>query len=109
MADPTPEGLLDTNVVMHALTHDPHAEECVRFVEGLERGTRRARLEPMVLHELSYAFGHYVKGATRAQIAQTLLSVLSWPGITGEKAVMTDAVHRWLGTPGLALVDAYLA
>lgn len=52
---------------------------------------------------------HYVKQITRRQIAEYLLMVLSWEGITGDKDVMVDAVRRWDATPGLSFADAYLA
>src|SRR5437870_11852341 len=50
--------LLDSNVIIHALTFDVHAEECASFADALKDGRVRARLDPMVLHELSYAIGH---------------------------------------------------
>lgn len=66
-------------------------------------------MEPLVLHELSYALRHYAKQMTRTDVAQYLLSVLSWPGVDGDKDVMVEAGQRWGGTPGLSFVDAYLA
>lgn len=61
MASVDVDGLLDTNVVVHAHTTDARSEECRRFLRALESGTVRARLEPLILHELSYALPHYVK------------------------------------------------
>ncbi len=46
---------------------------------------------------------------TRHQVAEYLLMVLSWDGITGDKDVMADTVARWRGTPGLSFADAYVA
>jgi predicted nucleic acid-binding protein len=103
------EGLLDTSVFVHAQTHDQHSEECRRFLAAVERGDVRAQLEPMVLHELSYALPHYRKQMTRGDVAAYLLTVLGWNGVVGEKSVMADATERWRDTPGLAFVDAYLA
>ena len=103
------DGLLDTNVFIHAHTTDSISEECRRFLAALERGRVQAHLEPLILHELSYALPHYVKQMTRQQVAEYLLMVLSWDGVQGDKAVMVDAVQRWQGTPGLSFVDAYLA
>jgi predicted nucleic acid-binding protein len=103
------DGLLDTNVFLHAQTADSHSEECRRFLAALEAGRVRAHIEPLVLHELSYALKHYLKQLTREQIALYLLTVLSWDGVTGDKQTMVDAVERWRVTPGLAFVDAYLA
>jgi predicted nucleic acid-binding protein len=103
------DGLLDTNVLLHAQTTDRHSTECRRFLAALEAGRSRARLEPLVLHELSYALRHYLKQLTREDVARYLLTVLSWDGVTGEKDLMTDAVQRWASSRDLAFVDAYLA
>jgi predicted nucleic acid-binding protein len=102
-------GLLDTNVLIHAHTHDSVSEECRRFVDALEAGRVTARLEPLILHELSYALPRYLKQMTRADVAEYLLIVLSWEGVQGEKGLMVDAVGRWRATPGLSFADAYLA
>ena len=107
--DHATEGLIDTNVFIHAHTTDAASQECRALLRALEAGTVRARLAPIILHELSYALRHYVKQMTRRQIAEYLLMVLSWEGITGDKAVMADAVRRWDVTPGLSFADAYLA
>jgi predicted nucleic acid-binding protein len=102
-------GLLDTNIFVHAHTHDTHAEECRRFLAALETGRVRARLEPTIPHELSYTLPRYLKQMSRADIAVYLLTVLSWPGVEGDKPVMIDTVARWARTPGLAFADANLA
>jgi predicted nucleic acid-binding protein len=70
-------GLLDTNIFIHAHTTDVHAQECQRFLAALESGRLRARLEPLVLHELSYALPRYIKQMTRPEVAEYLLTVLS--------------------------------
>lgn len=103
------DAFVDTNVFIHALTHDAHAEECVQFLEALRAGKKRARLEPIVVHELSYALPHYRKGMPRAEVAEFLLAILGWDGTVGEKGVLVDTVQRWRDTRGLAFVDAYLA
>lgn len=103
------EGLIDTNVFLHSLTTDQHSEECRGFLLALEQGTAKAFLEPLVLHELSYALKHYLRQYSRADVAEYLQMVLSWDGVRGQKDVMADAVQRWRRTPGLAFVDAYLA
>jgi predicted nucleic acid-binding protein len=103
------DGLLDTNVFLHAHTTDALSVECQQFLAALEAGTVRAQMEPLVLHELSYALKHYLKQMTRQDIAQYLLTVLGWKGVTGEKDTLAQTVQRWVQTPGLAFVDAYLA
>jgi predicted nucleic acid-binding protein len=102
-------GVLDTNVFVHAQTTDDHSAECRGFLGALERGDVEARLEPLVLHELSYVLPRYVKQMSRVGVAAYLLTVLSWPGVQGDKSLMADAVERWRDTPRLAFVDAYLA
>lgn len=67
------------------------------------------RLDPTVLHELSYALPRYLKGLTREHVAQILLSLVALPGIVGDTQLLANAVERWRSTPGLAFVDAYLA
>lgn len=103
------DGLLDTNLFIHAHTTDRASEECRQFLRALEQGRIQARLEPIILHELSYALPHYMKQMTRGDVAEYLLMVLSWQGVQGETDVLADAVERWRDTPGLSFADAYLA
>jgi predicted nucleic acid-binding protein len=102
-------GLLDTNLFIHAHTTDPHADECRQFLRRIEAGLIRARIEPSVLHELSYALPRYIKQMTRQQVALYLLVVLNWKGLEGGIALLRDTVQRWGRTPGLSFTDAYLA
>ncbi|MFN0070697.1 MAG: PIN domain-containing protein [Chloroflexota bacterium] len=102
-------GLLDTNVFIHAHTRDSLSEECRQFLLALEAGRVSAVIEPLILHELSYALPRYVKQMSHQDVAGYLLMVLSWDGILGDRAVLTDAVERWRDTPGLSFADAYLA
>ncbi|MCC7369281.1 MAG: type II toxin-antitoxin system VapC family toxin [Chloroflexi bacterium] len=102
-------GLLDTNIFLHAHTTDAHSQECQRFILALEIGRVRARLEPMVVHELSYALPRYLQQMTRADVAEYLEMILSWPGVEADKETLLDTIRRWGSTPGLAFVDAYLA
>jgi predicted nucleic acid-binding protein len=66
----TAEGLIDTKVFLRAQTTDDRSEECRKFLRALQRGTLTARLETMVLHELSYALKHYVKQMQREDVAR---------------------------------------
>jgi predicted nucleic acid-binding protein len=102
-------GLLDTNIFIHAHSTDSAAAECQLFLSALESGRIRARLEPLILHELSYALPRYVKQMTRQDVAAYMLMVLNWDGVEGEKEVMVASVQRWASTPGLSFADAYLA
>ena len=102
-------GLLDTNVFIHAHTTDELSEECRRFLAALERGSIHARLEPLVVHELSYALRHYIKGMTRDEIAEYILAVLQWPGIDADKDLLSATLDLWRNVPDAGFVDAYLA
>jgi predicted nucleic acid-binding protein len=101
-------GLLDTNIVIHAQTNDALAAECRGFLAKLERGEASAVLDALVLHELSYALGHYLRQLTRAQTAAILLGILQWPGIEAEKDLLSAAIEIWRDHPQLGFVDAYL-
>ncbi len=103
------DGLLDTNVFIHAHSNDTASEECRRFLAALERGDVHAHLEPLILHELSSALPRYVQQMTRQDVAAYLLMILSWEGVRGDKDVMADAVDRWRSTAGRSFADAYLA
>jgi len=102
-------GLVDTNVFIHALTHDDQAEECLRFLEAVAAGQLLVRLEPIVLHELSYALRHYRKEMSRTEVAEYLLAVLAWEGIVADRGLLVATVERWRDHSSLAFVDAYLA
>jgi predicted nucleic acid-binding protein len=108
-SDGAAAGLIDTNVFIHAQASDARSEECLRFLEAVERGEIRARLDPLVAHELTYALPHYRQGMTRADVAMFLLAVLAWDGIVGDRDCVVDAVLRWRDSTRLAFVDAYLA
>jgi len=103
------DGLLDTNAVLHAYTTDAHSAECRAFLAALERGDVRARIDPLVVHELSYVLPRLQKQMDRAAVAGVLLMMLSWSGVVGPVDTLVDAVQRWSATPGLAFVDAFLA
>lgn len=100
---------MDTNVFIHAHASDRHSDECRRFLSAVEEGRVKARVDPLILHELSYALPHYIKRMTRTDVADYLLMVLSWNGVQGDKDLMVDAVERWRDTAGLSFADAFLA
>jgi predicted nucleic acid-binding protein len=102
-------GLLDTNIFIHAQSNDRFSVECRRFLLALQDGRARAHLDPLVLHELSFVLPRYLKQWTRIDVAIYLKAILSWSGVQGEKNLMVETVDRWVGTPHLAFVDAYLA
>jgi predicted nucleic acid-binding protein len=59
------EGFIDTNAFIHAQTHDARSEECLRFLEAVREDRVRARLDPLIAHELSNAPRHFRKEMVR--------------------------------------------
>ncbi|HVC35784.1 MAG TPA: type II toxin-antitoxin system VapC family toxin [Chloroflexota bacterium] len=102
------DGLLDTNVFLHAHTTDAHSAECRRFLAAVSRGELLAILESVVAHELTSVLPRLIKQMTRRDVAGYLLQVLSWEGIRGDKDILADGVGLWRDVPNLAFVDAYL-
>jgi predicted nucleic acid-binding protein len=102
------EALVDTNVFIHAHANDRHTQECRAFLGALQSGRYSAALEVVVVHELSYAWKHYFKEASRRDIAEYLRSVLSWPGIIADKPLLFGALNRWQHSR-LGFVDCVLA
>ncbi|HEY7034908.1 MAG TPA: type II toxin-antitoxin system VapC family toxin [Thermomicrobiales bacterium] len=102
-------GYLDANLFIHAIANDDHTAECKRFLEELEKGTIAARIEPIVLHEITFALPRFAKQLGRRDVAAYLLSVLDWPGVISDKPILAEALDRWRRTPGLGFTDAYLA
>jgi predicted nucleic acid-binding protein len=100
--------LLDTNVFIHALTHDAHSAACQSLLKALSSGAARAMLDPVVVHELTYVLPRYVKGMTRGDIAQYLTSNMSWEGVVADKDTLTEALRLWSTRPD-GFIDAYLS
>ncbi|HVC33842.1 MAG TPA: PIN domain-containing protein [Chloroflexota bacterium] len=102
------EGLIDTNVFIHALSHDQHAEHCQQHLRALADGRAEAILDAVVVHELTYVLPRFVKSMTRSDVAQYLISIISWNGVIAEKELLTEAVRLWAAEP-VGFTDAYLA
>jgi predicted nucleic acid-binding protein len=102
------DGILDTNVFLHAHATDNHSAECRRLLTAVANGQTTAIVDPLVAHELSYALPRLRKQMTRADVAGYLLQVLSWSGVRGDVDLLSDAVRIWRDSPGVAFVDTYL-
>jgi predicted nucleic acid-binding protein len=102
-------GLLDTNVVIHAIANDGRTAECRAMLDELAAGRISAVLDPLVVHELSYGIPRYRKTQSKSQVAQVLLWLIGLDGIECEKDLLRDAIDRWAANPGLGFVDAWLA
>lgn len=103
------EGLLDTNLFIHAYTSDQHSLECQKFLAAISRGEVQGWLDMLVVHEITYSLPRYVKEFTRESLADYLIDITDWPGVLCDRDVLVDALTRWKVTPGLSFVDAYLA
>jgi len=102
------DGLLDTNVVIHSLMSDSHSEECRAFLASLEAGQRSARLEPYVVHEITYVMVRQLK-LSKSEIASILLRIVQWPGIECDKELLNRAILHWRDHAGPSFIDALLA
>jgi predicted nucleic acid-binding protein len=102
------EGLIDTNVFLRAITRDTHADEYRAFLALIEQGQIQVQIDPLVIHELSYTLPRLRQHRTRDEVAAFLLTLLTWPGIIGDKVLLVDAIQRWQAVDGLGFVDAFL-
>lgn len=101
-------GLLDTTVLIHSLTNDEWSQAAVGLLEQIETGHRRVYVDAVVVHEMTYVYPRYRKGASREEIALSIDTLLEWPGVVGPKATLRAAVARWRADSALGFVDAYL-
>jgi predicted nucleic acid-binding protein len=102
------EGLLDTNVLLHAHTSDQRADECRRFLSAVARGGETVVIDPLVAHEITYALPRLRKQMARVDVANYVLQVLTWTGVRGDKDLLAQAVRIWRDRPGVGFVDAFL-
>jgi predicted nucleic acid-binding protein len=101
-------GRIDTNVFVHALKDDPQSEECRSFIRLLQNGHVRARLEPYVVHELSYILPRRLQDWNRRQLGAYLLNLIEWPGIECDRPLLQSVIVRWSTGPQISFVDAIL-
>jgi predicted nucleic acid-binding protein len=102
------DGLLDTIVVIHSLMNDDNSEECRMFLASVEHAQRIVRLEPYILHEITYVMARRLKLSKHEAVA-ILLQIVQWPGIECDKNLLNGALLRWRDRPGLSFIDALLA
>lgn len=102
------DGLLDTNVVIHALRRDHRSDECREFLALVSTGERRVRLEVFIVHELLYVMRRVFKQKSRQELADSLIEIIAWPGVDCERQLLLTALERWKNTPGLEFPDALL-
>lgn len=102
-------GLLETNILIHALTDDAHGSECKEFLRAVARGERSVLLTALVVHEFIYAISRYIKQFERTDIADYLIALISHTAVHLDDDFLLDAIVLWRETPQLGFVDAYLA
>ncbi len=102
------EGLVDTNVFVHALLVDEGSAKCRAFLDGVRDGSISVEVHPLVVHGLTYIFMRFRVFADRRAIAEYIRSVLQWPGIVSDVTVLDRALDRWGGEQRVAFVDAFL-
>jgi len=104
-----PRGLLDTNVIIHSLADDPLSVECWNFMQQVRSGQVSVILDPLVIHELTYALPRYAKQWERTEIAGFIETLLHLPGVSGDTSRMVRAIGFWKENTGVGFVDCYLA
>jgi predicted nucleic acid-binding protein len=92
------DALIDTNVFIHAEANDEQTAECRALLDALKAGTQSAVLDPIVVHELTYAWPRYIRGASKQDIADYVLEILAMYGIVGDKELLQRVVRRWRAT-----------
>ncbi len=103
------EGYVDTHVFLHAQAHDAHTASCRALLRAAAAGELVLRLDPLVLHELTYVLPRYVKTMTRADVALYCRAILQWPGIRLEEMPFWLAVlETWEADLRLSWTDAVL-
>lgn len=103
-------GYLDTNLFVHALfPHDPQHARCQAILTALGQGTAEGRLEPTVVHELTYVLLRLGWFPDRAAVEVYLHNLLRAPGIqTPDRDLLLAALSRWASHGG-GFVDSWLA
>ncbi len=102
-------GWLDTNIFVHARTRDDRSAACRRLLGRLASGESMGRIDPVVVHELTYALPH-VFPMGKLEVADYIKTVLTWESIdaVGGKEPLIVALTPW-AEHGISFVDALLA
>ena len=102
-------GWLDTNLFVHARTRDEHSAACRKLLARLEVGDAQGRIDPVVVHELTYTLTKKFP-VSKQEAAEYARMVLSWDSIeaTGGKEPLIAALSTW-AAHNVAFADALLA
>lgn len=91
-------GWLDANLFIHALfTNDPHARRCREIFKAIEVGTAEAWLDPVTVHELTYALQKIPPFRDQpAAIVDYLLPIILQDGVRmSDKPAVVLALQHW--------------
>lgn len=104
-------GWLDATVFIHALfENDPHMPRCRRILRGLEEAGAEGWLDPVTIHELTYALPRALprQFGAREDVVRYLLRFLAVDTIKGDdKEGLIRALRLW-GDHGIRFGDARL-
>lgn len=106
---------LDTSVFTDAVQNHRDSEACRQLLRAIAEGRLTAVLDPVVLCEVAYMLvkPQFVPAGQPprkpAQVAEHLLSVCAWPGLTVlERDTVLGALQAWSEGQADDLVDCYL-
>lgn len=103
------EGFVDTNVFLHAQSHDEHSRWCRELLRCAANGTLSLAIDPIVLHELTYVLPRYVQQMGRRDVALYLRTVVAWPGIVlHDEPFWLSVLDTWESDGRLSWADAVL-
>ncbi|MBV9279291.1 MAG: PIN domain-containing protein [Chloroflexi bacterium] len=103
-------GWLDTNIFLHSLYHnDPEFQRSRAILAALDSGEAEAWLDPVVVHELTYALARHPSFSTRQAIHAYVRDIVLTDTIhLPDKDGMIEALARW-ESQGSGFADAWLA
>lgn len=104
-------GWLDATIFIHVLfERDPHMPRCRRILQGLEEADGEGWLDPVTIHELTYALSRALprRFPSREDVVRYLLRFLALEAVKGDdKEGMIRALRLW-GDRGIRFGDARL-
>lgn len=107
MADPPV--LIDANVLVRYLLGEPREQAALWLFDEATRGSVRVRVHPAVLAEVVYVLSSpRIANLGRDEVADTLRSVLSLPGVDLDDAPQVLEALRMFAATQLDWVDCLL-
>lgn len=94
--------------MIHSLSNDANTPSAQAFLSLIESGEVHVVVDPLVIHELTYAFSRFPREFPKDRVAGITLSLLDVSGGSTMDSTLRGAIEVWRDTPGLSFVDAYL-